>query len=78
MTKNKTIGLKEEKMIKEYVALRGKGHVEYQEQDFIQAYKEADPKQRQVFIDEMVRYKDAIDQGKIKPGDNIRQATFDD
>jgi len=75
----KTIGAREEKLIKRYMELRGTDDPQYklvELKDFEQAYLGGAPKERQQFLDEMKRYIKAVDSGKIKAGEHIRQTTF--
>lgn len=59
-------------LIKKYVSLRGKGHVEFVEKDFIRAYEEATMLERGQFIDEMRLYIKEIELKTVKPGERPR------
>lgn len=68
---NKKPTEKEIKDIREYVASRGKGRIEFQEQDFITAYENANEEHRKIFRDEMSEYKRALKKGAVREGQPI-------
>ena len=69
---DKHIDPKHTALIKKYVSLRGNGQVEFVEEDFMQAYREATPMDRGQFIDEMRLYIKEIELKTVQPGERPR------
>lgn len=66
-----SINTKKLKRIRRFGRLRFAGDIRYQEKVLLDIYEKADPYTRTQLDDEMEMYFEAINNGKLKPGDSI-------